>query len=307
MPCTCPLDAWPPAPGSGSKLFSFSAVKSYAGAKSVKLPCGRCIGCRLDRARTWGIRMMHEAQLQDEIGPLRNHFWTLTFADEHLPRDRSIRKRDVQLVMSRLMKRVGHPIRYFACGEYGEKFGRPHYHLALFGLPLHDREPWGRSSNGSILYRSPTLEAAWPYGKCEVSELTLKSAEYVARYTLKKVSDDLAEERYRREDPLTGRSWMVEREFALMSRRPGIGAGWIERFKDDVRTSGFIVINGEKLPAPRYYRLKLDEADNRKLTTKSKARALRVAHDNTDSRLFTKHQVRELKATRLARELDGQS
>jgi len=97
--------------------------------EALNLPCGKCIGCRLDRSRQWAIRCMHEASLYE-----RNCFITLTYSDEFLPNDRSVNVRHFQLFMKKLRKRFGPNIRFYHCGEYGEKTSRPHYHALLFNF-----------------------------------------------------------------------------------------------------------------------------------------------------------------------------
>jgi hypothetical protein len=103
----------------------------------IKVACGQCIGCRLERSRQWAIRCVHEASLHEH-----NSFITLTYNDENLPADGSLDVRHWQLFMKRLRKRHGSGIRYFHCGEYGSKHRRPHYHACLFGLDFPDKKLW---------------------------------------------------------------------------------------------------------------------------------------------------------------------
>lgn len=252
---------------------------------------------------------MHEAQL---AGAGRSHFATLTFDDDNLraleaedasrPRH-SLWKRDLQLFMKRLRNRVGDGVKSFGSGEYGEEGLRPHYHVCLMHFELQDLVPWKRTGSGNVVYRSPLLEQAWPYGFAHVGTLTQESAEYTARYALKKVSAELAAERYRRVDPDSGEVWRVQAEFALMSK--GIGAGWFDRFACDCASGFLIASSGHKVPVPRYYRERLSDAVQADLSRRGKAAARRRAADNTDSRLLVKHELRELKAARLVRELDA--
>ena len=100
----------------------------------VDLPCGQCIGCRLERSRQWAIRCVHEASLHE-----RNCFITLTYRDECLPTNGSLDLDAFQKFMKRLRRRFGEGVRFFHCGEYGENFGRPHYHAILFNLDFSDK------------------------------------------------------------------------------------------------------------------------------------------------------------------------
>lgn len=297
MACFHPVDAYPAAPPA--KGIVFSSSKSYAGAVPFQIPCGRCIGCRLSRSRDWATRITHEAQQHEE-----SSFLTLTFAPEHLPSDGSVRTRDVQLFMKRLRKDVGIKVRFFACGEYGGKGDRPHYHILIFGYGFPDKTLWRRSPTGHLLYRSALLEKLWPFGHSEIGTVTTQTAAYVSRYILKKVNGDLALEHYRRTNPETGEVWQISPEFITMSRKPGIGSTWFEEFSSDAFPSDFVVIDGARRPVPRYYKKKLEELEKLKITSKRKERARKHAHNNTPNRLEVRELVQQLRLNRLKRDME---
>lgn len=234
-------------------------------------------------------------------------FLTPTYSPENLPADLSVSKRTHQLFMKRVRHRFG-PVRFFGCGEYGGGRGRPHYHTIIFGLEAPDRIPWMKSPAGSLLYRSPSIDAAWGLGHCLIGDVTMESAAYVARYTVKKVTGPAAEDHYRRAalDPETGeiRSWEVEPEFLVMSRRPGLGSLWFERYAGDCFPKDFITVNGRKVPVPPFYRSKLSEAEQLRVVVKRKQRARLHASNNTERRLLTRHESQELRAKRLLRSFD---
>ncbi len=191
---------------------------------------------------------MHEAQMHEE-----NSFVTLTYADEHLPPGGSLRLSDFQKFMKRLRSRFDARIRFFHCGEYGEDFSRPHYHALLFGLDFQsDRRHWVTRAEHPV-FRSPTLEALWPWGQSEIGAVSFESAAYVARYVTKKVTGPLAEEHYTRVDKTTGELVVVEPEYATMSRRPGIGSTWLEEFHSDVYPRDHVVSRGREAKPPRFY------------------------------------------------------
>ncbi|MFN7611381.1 MAG: hypothetical protein ACK5QX_10675, partial [bacterium] len=120
MPCYFPLQGWRSASGPG---VTFNQRKGYVD-KPVQVPCGRCIGCRLARASQWATRIAHEASLHEA-----NSFLTLTYSNEHLPADLSVDVIALQKFMKRLRKALyPAPVRFVACGEYGENTLRPHYH-----------------------------------------------------------------------------------------------------------------------------------------------------------------------------------
>lgn len=296
MPCFKPREAYPAAPPAKGVVWSSS--KSYAGAVPFSLPCGSCIGCRLDKSQDWATRIVHESQLHR-----CNSFVTLTFAPEHLPEDGSVSTRDLQLFMKRLRKAVG-TVRFFACGEYGGQGDRPHYHLILFGYDPPDRKPWRRTPSGHLVYRSATLEKVWPFGHVEVGEVTVQSAAYVARYVTKKVTGDAARDHYTRLNPVTGELVQVRPEFICMSNRPGIGSQWFEQYSTDAFPSDFVVIEGKRRPVPRYYKKKLSEREALLVTAKRKERARLHSDNNTPERLTVREEVTNLRAERLKRDFE---
>lgn len=193
------------------------------------------------------MRCVHEAQMHEE-----NAFLTLTYNNENLPEDKSVSKK----VVSNFIKDLRHsledsdgktikPIRFFACGEYGDQLGRPHYHLCLFGHQFPDLELRARDKLGghNHVYTSQSLENLWGKGFCTIGNLTFESAAYVARYVTKKITGQKAENHYQGKTP----------EFAVMSRMPGIGRPWIEKYLGDVYPKDFVHVNGIRMRPCRYY------------------------------------------------------
>lgn len=225
---------------SGSQI-TFSAVDGVPGTEML-IPCGQCIGCRLEYSRQWAVRAIHEARLHD-----KNCFLTLTFDNEHLPSDQSIHVEDVQKFLKRLRKAIAPAkVRYMACGEYGTKLGRPHYHLLVFGYDFPDKVIRTKRLD-HIYYTSPLLSRLWPFGYHIIGDVSFESAAYVARYILKK-QKGLDEEAYKKH------YGERNREFMTVSRRPGIAHDWIAQYKDDVYSRDDIVIRGKKhCRPPRYY------------------------------------------------------
>ena len=124
MPCYHPLLAWRDSsklnPKTGKSSLVFTAPANWRECEPLKIPCGQCVGCRLERSRVWAVRCVHEASLHE-----RNCFITLTYNDENLPSDRSLKMKHYQDFMKRLRKRYGEGIRFFHCGEYGSLNQRP--------------------------------------------------------------------------------------------------------------------------------------------------------------------------------------
>jgi len=206
------------------------------------------MGCRLNRSENWASRMMHEAQLHEA-----NCFVTLTYNDENLPPNGSLAPDDVTLFFKRLRKHLGNKkIKYYYCGEYGDKFERPHYHIALFNHDFSsDRVPH-RTTDMGHAYRSENLEKLWTKGHSEIDTLTYESAKYVASYIQKKINGYRQETHYSRITD-TGEIISLLPEFARMSRRPAIGKEWLEKFIDDVYNYDVCVVGEKKLRVPQYY------------------------------------------------------
>lgn len=261
------------------------------------------MSCRLSKSQDWATRIHHEAT-QHEF----NCFVTLTFADEHLPTDMSVDIRDVQLFMKRLRKRLGHDrVRYFACGEYGDRFQRPHYHVILFGYSPADLVPWRKTGSGFVVSRSAELERVWPFGHVEVGTVTHQSAGYVARYVIKKATGEAVADSLTRIHPTTLFPWQVRPEFIVMSRRPGIGDSWFAQFSGDAFPSDFVIVDGRKKPIPRYYDKKLSDREALSIKSTRKENAAKHADEQTTRRLLTKTESATLRAERLPRTMDTES
>lgn len=180
--------------------------------------CGQCLPCRLNTRRVWTHRIMLEQACYND-----NAFVTLTYSDEKLPSDLSVSPREISLFIKRLRKKIPQKIRYFACGEYGDNTFRPHYHLALFNYPQCYRGVTRHTrSNEPCCPVCTTISDAWGLGGVSLGTLERASAAYIAAYTVKKMTKD-------DDARLEGRL----PEFARMSRRPGIGVG----FMDDVASA----------------------------------------------------------------------
>jgi len=232
----------------GKKVVLFNQKNEQSDPSSFRVPCGKCVGCSLERARQWAIRCKHEADMHEE-----NAFVTLTYNDENLPENGSLVKRDVQLFFKSLRKKTGKKIRYFYCGEYGPKLSRPHYHALIFGYSFPDRQLF--KEHPFRWYRSKELEELWKHGFSTIGEVTGASASYVARYTLKKVYGKDAKSWYGTKQP----------EYIGMSRMPGIGARWFDKFHQDIYPAGVYIHNGVPTPPPRYYDLLYGKKDPARL------------------------------------------
>lgn len=219
------------------------AQSALADNTAVVVPCGQCLGCRLDKANDWAIRCVHEAKLH-----LHNCFITLTYNDDCLPADHSLHRDHLQLFFKRLRRYLDYhdhsKIRFLYCGEYGSLNSRPHYHILCFGWFPDDVRKISSLTSGYNLFRSPTLEKLWPYGFNTVGAVTFESARYVAKYSLKKQTG---------KNSIMYSSLGIVPEFVGCSLKPGIGGDYFTRYSDDIFTLGFVTINGAKYKIPRYY------------------------------------------------------
>lgn len=297
MACFYPLDAWQ-NPHSGELRFKDPRVSHW---KYMRLPCSQCSGCRLEYSRQWAVRCMHEASLYGE----NNSFITLTYNEEFVPHDFSLRPKDFTDFMKRLRAHFApQRIRYYMCGEYGELHQRPHFHACLFNCYFSDRYAWRKSDSGETLYRSPTIEKLWTFGHVEMGDVTFESAAYVARYMMKKVRGDMAHEHYKVVDSETGEIYWRVPEYARMSLKPGIGAAWFDKYKAEVFPLDRVVSRGIEVTPPRYYLDLLrreDEAMYKAIKEERYKNGKEVSTDNTVERLRVKEVVHRARVSKLKR------
>lgn len=247
----------------------------------------------------WAARMVHEAQQHSE-----NCFITLTYSNEHLPAGGTLVKSHLQKFFKRLRKSVNEKkIRYYAVGEYGEKLSRPHYHAIVFGHDFRDRVLFSRGHD-YLLYLSAQLSDLWTAGHSTVGDVNAATCAYVARYVTKKVTGARAAEHYERVSLSTGEVYSVLPEFAVMSRRPGIAAGWFDRYRSDVFPDDFVLLDGKKSKTPRFYDKlleRLDPDELEKIKLKRLAAAKKRADNNTPERLDVRERVLKAKLQTLER------
>lgn len=310
MSCVSPLKAYWRSRSRDAITFD---VNKSATRISFKLPCGKCIGCRMDKARQWGFRCLHEKKLW------RNNFFvTLTYNDENMPPGGSLCLRDVQLFMKRLRKAKdssqANPVRFFLGGEYGEMNRRPHYHALLFNCDFPDRLIHGKNERGEPLFVSEELAKLWSLGFVTLGEVTFDSAVYCAKYALKKFNlrvDATAAERaeYEARYVVYDADGIVHErcpEFAVMSRRPGIGAGYYEKYGSEVRAHDNIVVDGRECRPPRFYDVRsaaVDPVGFERVKRRRKRLGVLARFDNTDMRLRVKARLMEIAAEKKERKL----
>ena len=191
-----------------------------------EVPCGKCIECQKQLANVWSVRNYLESLQHTESISV-----TLTYRNS----PDNLVKRDIQLFFKRLRKK-GYKFRYFGCGEYGGRGGRPHYHLCLYGYSPKDMTFFKYSKKGhNPLYKSKEIENTWGLGFCLCEKLTVDSARYASLYLQK--FNDLETKKVK--------------PFRLMSRKPGIGLLNIEKSYDKIYETDKIYYNGLYISTPR--------------------------------------------------------
>lgn len=242
-----------------------------------QIPCGKCIGCRLDYAKEWANRCYLESTMKSP-----NWFVTLTYDDAHLPMNylftdeeclsvNSLKKDDLSGFIKRLRRHydyhnIPNDLSFYACGEYGSNFFRPHYHILLFGIPINDLV-YHSTKNGFITYNSPTFDSLWKRGFVTINEFSYETASYVARYMLKKQKGD-ASIQYSNLD--------IVPEFSQMSRNPGIAQSYYSTHKDEIFNNGYISVKTAKgvfhEKVPKYFMRLLEKDDPKEFFKIKKAR-----------------------------------
>ena len=304
MTCFAPLEATQEA---GKKPIIWKKGKRPKhlanGTKHLELPCGQCIGCRLEKSRQWATRCIHEAQMHED-----NCFITLTYDDENIPWDGSLNKQHFQAFMKRLRwHNKEKKIRYFHVGEYGEQLSRPHYHALIFNHDFDDKELW-TVNDEMRLYTSEKLQKIWPMGFSTIGSVTWETAAYCSRYIMKKISGAKAEEHYWRQ---MGDEWAIELqpEYTTMSLKPAIGRDWFDTYQNDCYPSDYITNQGKKYRVPKYYDNVYEKRNPEKMEAIKEervARANKRLSDTTPRRLAAREQVQLAKLKTLRRNYEGQ-
>lgn len=230
-----------------------------------------------------------------------NSFVTLTYRPESIPSDMGLHVDHFQRFAKRLRKQMS--FRYFMCGEYGETNKRPHFHALIFGQDFHADRQELRGTRKYPQYTSKLLETAWGYGYVQIGALTFESAAYVARYVMKKVTGTSAEAHYTRYNSDTGECWSVRPEFITMSRRPGIGSNWFDKFHKDVYPSDEVVHNGKRFRPPRYYDSKLPEPTLEELKERRSRMVGKMRDHLTPDKLRVRETIAAARLSRLHRNL----
>ncbi|AZL82694.1 replication initiator protein, partial [Apis mellifera associated microvirus 24] len=203
--------------------------------------CRKCLPCRLNNAKEKAIRCWHESKMHDD-----NIFLTLTYSDEHLESPRLIYSHWQEFI-HKLRDKIRYnslgeqKISTMVTGEYGEQTKRPHWHALIFNYRPGDERPYRTTERGDKVYRSETIQTLWNKGYIEYGDVTIDSANYVARYAAKKLVHgiDQAHDYH---------------PIHRTSSKHAIGKRWIEKYYKQTFEHGYVLLpNFQKAKIPRYY------------------------------------------------------
>lgn len=229
------------------------------------IPCGQCIGCKIQKRQDWATRIEMEAKTWPKESVW---FVTLTYDNEHIPGvnhetgevvrgamylrrkkepelavNQTLWYEDIQNFLKRLRKAYSGQLRYFVAGEYGEKTGRPHYHMILFGYQPEKLKPYSKVKPDEYMVDS-RITRCWGLGIHNLINPTQGGYSYVAGYVTKKFDDETLEHIKNGLRP----------PFAQMSRDPGLGYKYYQEHKDEIWKKGYIQLdNGKRASIPRYF------------------------------------------------------
>jgi hypothetical protein len=258
------------------------------------IPCGKCIGCRIQKKQDWATRIEMEAKTHP---PESVWFVTLTYDDEHIPGvnhetgevirgamyikrkkeaslavNQTLWYEDIQNFLKRLRKAYSRPLRYFVAGEYGEHTGRPHYHMILFGYEPEKLEPYRKVRSDGYMVDS-RITKCWGMGLHNLINPTQGGYSYVSGYVVKKFDDETKEHIKNGLRP----------PFAQMSRDPGLGMQYYQEHKEEIWKNGFIQLdNGKRASIPRYFQEMQKQEDPRivwELKRQNQQRAIEKTRD----------------------------
>ncbi|UDN67618.1 replication initiator protein [robinz microvirus RP_75] len=283
---------------SGKRAITFNPLRGLNSSSPFLLPCNNCVGCRLERSRQWAVRMTHEAKMHSQ-----NSFITLTYDNQHVPESFGLDLRHWQLFMKKLRRRTNHRIRFFGCGEYGDQNLRPHYHAILFGHDFDDKKLWKTNGRGDPIFQSAFLTDVWSMGFATTQLVVPESTAYVARYSVKKLAGEARAEKYYRISPVDGAYHSIRVEFGVMSKRPGIGHTFFDKFRSDLFPSGTVVINGRVQAIPRYYLNRLTEEERQFIQRNQRLKSLPFKEHQTTERRWARVAVRDARISNLKRTL----
>lgn len=196
----------------------------------------------------WTIRCLYELDNWDSAS-----FITLTYDNEHLPEDFSLHPEHLTQFWKNVRQAIpGRKIKYYACGEYGEKVdslrpwikhGRPHMHAIVYGLDSYNDD------DRDLVYRCWSKCEQFMFDKNRKQNGMLpvcrEDIAYTCGYVQKKLNGELGSEIY------------GDRKAPFSRVSHGIGLDFALKNQERLINNGFTYLNGKKIAVPRYFREKL--------------------------------------------------
>lgn len=255
----------------------------YNFVKEYSVPCGKCVGCQKDRAKVWSMRLMAEYKTS-----INAYFITLTYDEEHLPKNNQVNKKELQKFFKSLKDFYRYNfnyfgIRYFAVGEYGSNSWRPHYHFIVYNIPLDstDFELFNikvpkndflfrlrerEQSSSGVLFESLFLRKLWNKGINRIGRVSIESCSYVARYCNKKINRDIDIKK-------ALESINFQPEFMICSKN--LGKNWYLQNTENLLNNNLkMTFQGKIVGVPRYFKEYC-------LTNEEKERAKKIVDKNS--------------------------
>lgn len=216
----------------------------YKKGLRIAVPCGKCFNCLLNKRSQWAFRLSNEVENSSS-----NHFITLTYDDSYLPYkfkddciyyvlDKKFIQRWLKNLVQYCRKYFGVVLKYYLCGEYGWKHGRPHYHMHLFNFP-----------NDIDIY--DFFQTRWPYGLVYFGSSTFGSSMYTTKHNIVKRLAVEFNPNYDVEQ--------ISKPFMLCSK--GIGKSFLKSVQEELANGfinhynlPFVIFDGARIPTPRYYK-----------------------------------------------------
>lgn len=239
-------------------------IKNPKTGHPQEVPCSKCWACLCRRADAWAFRILQEKKRSKSA-----HFIGLTYDDAHVPVNPetmrlTLDRKAIPLYMKRLRKlhdKIDYPekkpLKYYAVGEYGEDYERPHYHMILFNA-IPELIPIAWSIDKVML------------GRVHIGEqgVTAGGARYLAQYMLtgqdeKYILNADGSKTYFRERPFSlmsknlGDNYITEQMKKWHLQRTGKKILMPNGTWQATRDRYYAIQDGFKIALPRYYRDKI--------------------------------------------------
>lgn len=224
-------------------LTPLTLYRNYAtmgGQKTNVVPCGKCPECLRDRQNAWIFRLQQEQKVSNTAA-----FITLTYADapKSFNGHDTLHSKHLTNFWKKLRKanNSSKTIRYYAVGEYGTKYLRPHYHAIVFNI------------NQKILQHNEKLSQIWGHGHVDIAKSEGGSQRYTLGYIMSGTwqptqDDDDRQPQFQRQSKNLGINYLTPQ---------------IKNYYRSNKLPCITQKGGQLLKMPRYYKEKIFTKDER--------------------------------------------